>query len=37
MEAVDRRPLLVSRGWVQGVLLVLLFGFFVLGFLAYRT
>jgi nitric oxide reductase subunit B len=29
--------LLVSKGWVQGVLLVVLFGFFVLGLLAYRT
>lgn len=32
-----RRELLVSKGWVQAVLLVLLFGFFVLGLLAYRT
>ena len=37
MEAADRRPLLVSKGWVQAVLLVILFGFFVLGLLAYRT
>jgi nitric oxide reductase subunit B len=29
--------LLVSKGWVQAVLLVVLFGFFVLGLLAYRT
>lgn len=32
-----RRELLVSRGWVQAVALVVLFGFFVLGLLAYRT
>jgi len=32
-----RRELLVSKGWVQAVLLVVLFGFFVLGLLAYRT
>jgi nitric oxide reductase subunit B len=32
-----RRDLLVSRAWVQVVGLVLLFGFFVLGLLAYRT
>ena len=32
-----RRPLLVSKGWVQAVALVVLFGFFVLGFLTYRT
>lgn len=33
----ERRPLLVSRGWVQAGALVLLFGFFVLALLAYRT
>ena len=33
----ERRPLLVSRAWVQAALLVFLFGFFVLGLLAYRT
>jgi nitric oxide reductase subunit B len=32
-----RRGLLVSRGWVQAAVLVFLFGFFVLGLLAYRT
>jgi nitric oxide reductase large subunit len=37
MESSQRRQLLVSKGWVQGVLLVVLFGFFVLGLLAYRT
>jgi nitric oxide reductase subunit B len=29
--------LLVSKGWVQAVVLVVLFGFFVLGLLAYRA
>jgi len=29
--------LLISRGWVQAVVLVVLFGFFVLGLLAYRA
>lgn len=37
----DLRPnkaeLVISKGWVQGVALVLVFGFFVMGFLAYRT
>jgi nitric oxide reductase subunit B len=33
----ERRELLVSKGWVQAVALVLLFGFFVMGLLAYRT
>ena len=37
MESSGRRPLLVSRAWVQAVVLVVLLGFFVLGFLAYRT
>jgi nitric oxide reductase subunit B len=32
-----RRPLLVSKTWVQSSLLVFLLGFAVLGFLAYRT
>src|SRR5512147_916590 len=31
------RPLLVSRAWVQASVVVLVFGFFVLGLLAYRT
>ena len=35
--AEQRRGLLVSKGWVQMVILVVLFGFFVLGLLAYRT
>ncbi|KAB3523616.1 nitric-oxide reductase large subunit [Corynebacterium sp. zg254] len=29
--------MLVGRGWVQGVALVMLFGFFVMGLLTYRT
>ena len=37
MPTSERRPLLVSKGWVQAVVLVVLFGFFVLGLLAYRT
>jgi nitric oxide reductase subunit B len=32
-----RRELLVCKGWVQAVVLVVLFGFFVLGPLAYRA
>jgi nitric oxide reductase subunit B len=35
--AASRRDLLVSKGWVQAVVLVVLFGFLVLGLLAYRT
>lgn len=38
MAAVSgRRELLISKGWVQAVALVVLFGSFVLGLLAYRT
>jgi nitric oxide reductase subunit B len=37
-EASSRRArLLVSKAWVQAAALVVLFGFFVLGLLAYRT
>ncbi len=33
-----RNPsMLISKGWVQAVALVMLFGFFVMGLLAYRT
>src|SRR5262244_336323 len=31
------RDLIVSKGWFQAAILVFLFGFFVLGFLAVRT
>ncbi len=37
MNNTEKRELLISRTWMQAVALVLLFGFFVLGFLAYRT
>ena len=37
MEGSQRRQLLVSKGWIQAVVLVVLCGFFVLGLLAYRT
>jgi nitric oxide reductase subunit B len=32
-----RRPLLISKTWVQAAALVFLIGFFILGLLAYRT
>lgn len=32
-----RSPMKISKTWAQAVALVLIFGFFVLGFLAYRT
>jgi nitric oxide reductase subunit B len=37
VEGSGRRGLLVSKGWVQIVALVVVFGFFVLGLLAYRA
>ena len=37
MAVSERREFLISKGWIQAVALVVLFGFFVLGLLAYRT
>jgi nitric oxide reductase subunit B len=37
MQKSENRGLLVSKGWTQAVALVVVFGFFVLGLLAYRT
>jgi nitric oxide reductase subunit B len=41
MKAPDATPnraeIAISKGWVQGVALVLIFGFFVMGMLAVRT
>ena len=37
MGNAGRRPLPISKAWVQVVILVILSGFFVLGLLAYRT
>ena len=37
MATTGRREFLISKGWLQAVALVVLFGFFVLGLLAYRT
>ena len=34
---MGRRELLISKGWVQGAALTLLFGFFVLGLVGYQT
>ncbi len=36
-QAFEKRDLLVSKGWIQAVAVVVLFGFFVMGLLAYRT
>jgi nitric oxide reductase subunit B len=37
VDRSDRRELLVSKGWIQAAILVMLCGFFILGLLAYRT
>jgi nitric oxide reductase subunit B len=37
MELEQRRQFLLSRGWIQAVVIVMLFGFTVLGMLAYQT
>ena len=37
MESSGVRDLLVSKRWLQVAALVMIFGFFVLGLLAYRT
>jgi nitric oxide reductase subunit B len=37
VEPPRRREFLIGKGWIQAVVLVVLFGFFVLGLLAYRT
>jgi nitric oxide reductase subunit B len=37
INAIETRGLLISKRWVQAVAIVMLFSFFVLGLLAYRT
>jgi nitric oxide reductase subunit B len=37
VQAGPRRGLMVSRGWLQAVGVVVLFGFLIMGLLAYRT
>ena len=37
MATTERRTLLVSRAWVQAAIIVFLFGFLILGLLAYQT
>mgnify|MGYP000271129107 CR=1 FL=1 len=32
-----RRGLLISRGWLQAVVLTFIFGFFILGLMGYKT
>lgn len=37
MEQTDRRTLLISKGWIQAIVIVVVCGFLILGMLAYRT
>ena len=37
MNTSEKRPLLISRGWIQAVVIVLIFGFFIMGVLTYYT
>jgi nitric oxide reductase subunit B len=37
MHGIEKRPLMISRGWVQGAVIVLIIGFFILGVLTYYT
>ena len=37
MNESSNQKLLISKGWIQAVALVMLFGFFVMGLLAYYT
>ena len=37
MDSAEKRPLMIARTWIQAAVIVLLFGFFVLGVLTYYT
>ena len=37
MEPSGKRPVMISRGWVQAAAVVLIIGFFILGVLTYST
>jgi nitric oxide reductase subunit B len=37
MDTTTKRGFLLAKSWIQAVLLVTLFGVFVLGFVAYKT
>jgi nitric oxide reductase subunit B len=37
MDGPARRSLLISKTWIQAIIIVFLFGFLILGLLAYRT
>ena len=37
MDNIEKRPLMISRGWIQAAGIVLIIGFFILGVLTYYT
>src|SRR5215813_13480013 len=37
MNTAEKRPLLIGRGWIQAAIMVLIFGFFIMGVLTYYT
>ena len=37
MNTSEKRPLLIARGWIQAAVMVLIFGFFIMGVLTYYT
>ena len=37
MDGVEKRPLMISRGWIQAAIVVLMIGFTILGILTYYT
>jgi len=37
MNTIEKRPLMISRGWIQAAGIVLIIGFFIMGVLTYYT
>jgi len=37
MQLIEKRPLMIARGWIQGAVIVLIIGFFIMGVLTYHT
>ena len=37
MNTVEKRPLMISSGWIQAAAIVLIIGFFIMGVLSYYT
>src|SRR5215472_7442960 len=37
MQTIEKRPLMISRGWIQAASIVLMIGFSIMGVLTYYT